>query len=347
MGNAVILLVLGLGLNVGLLSYSLLSRAGDAVENYSVYFETTMAKNIANTAVDLTLQKLRDSTTWRDGFKQVRFGGDSQSGTLSSTLTDTTVGGTDYINVVAIGSYNGQADTVVVLVISGAGEIPAVESAVALNVNLLRFLMLGTSNIDGQDHDLLGNVIGPGLPGVTVPSAAESTIVEDGIKGAASVVGTPEGVMSSTNVPDPYDFVDAYIANADYTYGSGTIDSKTWGSASDPKIVFCDGSSGGWVSITGITTGWGILIIKGKARLSGTFLFHGYVIVYQDPAIESSLVTGTGTVDILGAVLFAGAPKSFFELKGTPKIAYSSEALVIARLAAARLSEFEVVSYWE
>ncbi|MFQ5797994.1 MAG: hypothetical protein ACE5H0_04775 [Bacteroidota bacterium] len=345
MGKATILLVLSLGLNVGLLSYSLLDRSGDAVKNYADYYETTVARNIANTAVELTLQQLRDNSSWREGFEGVPF----NDGKLYATLKDTFIDGDNYINIAATGEYpeyNGHSMTIIVLVKSAPGKVPDVESAVALNVNRLRFLMPGTADIDGRDHNLFGNVIGPGLPGMTVPSAAESTTVVNGTSGSASIVGTPS-VKSSTNLPDPYEFVDAYIANADYTYGSGNITSETWGSPSDPKIVFCDGSGGGWVSITGNVTGWGILIIKGKAKISGNFLFHGLVVVYQDPAIESSLVTGRGTVDILGAVVFAGAPNSFFELKGTPKIAYSSEAIKIADLAAASLSGFEVLSYWE
>jgi len=130
-----------------LLSYYLLNRSGDAVKNYADYYDTTVARNIANTAVDLTLRQLRDNSSWRDGFEGVCF----NDGILSATLTDTSIGGSNYINIAATGEYNDHSKTIVVLV-EAVGFVPnGVRGSITANSDVRT---LGTLQIDGREHTI-------------------------------------------------------------------------------------------------------------------------------------------------------------------------------------------------
>ncbi|MFQ5799066.1 MAG: hypothetical protein ACE5H0_10315 [Bacteroidota bacterium] len=337
MGKMAILMILGLSFAVGIFTYIITQRSVEATDNFSSYYAYTNARNIAHSAVNIALREIE---LHRTSPYEGTFG-------LGRWRVDTTSVG-DTVNMVARSWFMDASYVMYVTLKKKTAGIPFVESAVALNVDRVRFLMRGDAKIDGRDHDLFGNVVGPGLPGVTVPSVVESTTVVSGTSAKSSIVGTPTSIRSSSNLPDVSQFVDYYMANADYTYGAGAkINGVTWGSVSDPKIIFVNGGTGGFVSITGNVTGWGVLIIKGKVKIAGNFLFHGLVVVYQDAPVQTSLVTGRGTADILGTVLFAGAPSSFFELKGTPKFAYSSKALEIAAKVAASRFAYEILKWWE
>ena len=134
------------------------NRSGDAVKSYADYYDTTVARNIANTAVHLTLQQLRDNSSWREGIGGVSF----NDGILSATLTDTSIGGSNYINIAATGEYNDHSKTIVVLV-EAVGFVPnGVRGSITANsdVRTTRYVAnrrQGTHNrphIDPRQRDI-------------------------------------------------------------------------------------------------------------------------------------------------------------------------------------------------
>lgn len=335
MGKMAILMILGLSFAVGIYTYIITQRSVEATDNFSSYYAYTNARNIAHSAVNIALREIElHHTSPYEG----TFG-------LGRWQVDTTSVG-DTVNMVSRSWFMDTSYAMYLKLRKYAKPFPEVESAVALNVDNIDFDVSGSGKIDGRDHDMSGAVVGPGVPGVTVPSAAESTTVVNEATPPASIVGTPVKVRSSNNMPDPSQYVDEYILNADYVYNPGTYSSITWGSADDPKVVYCNGRPS-QVKFTGNVSGWGVLVVRGKLWIGGNFVFRGLVIVYEDSEVQrDTLATGAGTPDILGAVVMAGAPGSRFEMKGNPKFAYSSKALENAR-DMGKLRAYKVLRWWE
>ena len=378
MGNATIILVLGLGLNVGLLSYTLLSRSGDAVENYTIYYETTMAKNIANTAVDLTLQKLRDNATWRDGFQQVPFGENSQSGTLSSTLTDTAVGGKDYINVVAIGSYSGQSDTVVVLV--SPEFVPDVVRGAFTAFGPLDDT-ISDMQIDGRDHDINGDLLPSPTDGVFgISSATDFVNTQDAVIGGTDAGGVDHEMDFPEDpeiIEENFDWGGTFPSGPDEVLGlpegtlkaiaqSGANGSQYFTNYWDPPWI--EWANNKFVSppLRGVTfievppgTEWRKMRISPDSE--GIFIFHSSdtdaywndINLFPDVGEFKGLMIFDKVfhihMDILGALVIL-TPNTVVgkNCNGNQdhKIFYSSEAIENA-VEDVGGGEYEIVSYWE
>ena len=326
-------MILGLSFVVGIYTYIITQRSVEATENYSAYYAYTNARNIAHSAVNNALREieLKNSSPYEGTFGLGRF------------RVDTTSAG-DTVNMTARSWFMDTSYVMYLTLEKYAKPFPDIESALTINVKDVNFVAKGSGEINGFDHDMDGNLLGSGgLPGVTVLSPVESTTVAGY---GTTVTGDPVPIKSDATMPDPSKYVDEYIFNADYYYPAGTYSSVTWGSESNPVIVYCDGTLGNGVKFTGNVKGWGILVVKGKLWLGGNFLFHGLVIVYEDVEVNKQFVTGAGTPDILGAILVAGPQGSTFELKGNPKIAYSSEAIEYAR-DMAKLRAYKVLRWWE
>ena len=332
MGKLAILIVLGLGLAFGFIGYTVNRANVDRVENISGYFKYSVARNIAHTAVNLALYQLEkgDTTSFRTSV---------MDGACRVNMIFTN----DTLNLVSRGEFMDTSYTMDLTLRRIAKPFPEIESAVTINIQNVEFISKGSGSIDGRDHDLNGNINGPGLPGVTVPSPVESTSVANY---GTSVIGNPVKIKTSSTMPDASQYVNEYIYNADYRYTSGTHTSVTWGSENDPKIIYCDGTARGGVKFAGNVQGWGILVVKGKLSLRGNFIFRGLVLVYEDVKVHKQLETGAGTPDVLGAIVAVGPPTSKFELKGNPKFAYSSQALKKAQLML-RLRAYRILRWYE
>ena len=272
MGNATILLVLGLGLNVGLLSFSLLNRSGDAVENSADYYETTVARNIANTAVDLTIQELADSASWRDGFDGVPF----DDGTLYSTLTDTTIAGEGYVKIVATGEYNGKTKTIIVIVVPPSEALPPQFLRYALSSGgNIRFSGAGTIVDDGNptwNADIHAN----GNLEVQATTYVEGFGSYGGNYVDASGYGTfqpnvnPDNSPSLSKRPEVYfpEFkAEDYLGIAtDVLTGNQTFTGNiTLGTKENPRIIYVSGN----LDIDGTVSGYGAFIVTGNIYITG------------------------------------------------------------------------------
>ncbi len=369
MGNATILLVLGLGLNVGLLSHQLLSRSGDAVENTAQYYETTVARNIANAAVELALQQLKDNASWRAGFVDVPFGEESWSGTLSATLKDTSIGGQTYVNVEVTGEYNGETKTIFVLVKREVlGFIPdAIRGGVTANSDVRT---LGNLLIDGREHT---------IDGVLIPNSGTLSISSFGSytqSGSSDAGGTAVGTdYPPANPADPAtieesadwgsdgfpDTPDKVMGGASNGYPEGTLksialsgfDGSQW--VTTPAaltfplsgVTYVELPSGGeWgpVEFGGVSKG--ILVVhnaagNAKIRNINTGTFKGLIIADDIEKIHTDIIGGV--------VSLTTSPTGNCIGNGSGQILYSSEAVKQATesAAGAESGESTVVSYWE
>ena len=276
MGRTSILLVLGVAFNVGLLSYQLLDRSADAVNNFSQYYETTVARNIANTAVDLTLQQLRDSASWREGFEDIPFGEESWSGTLSATLKDASIGGQDYVQIVATGEYNGKRKTIIVIVEPASEALPPLFLNYALSSGgNIRFNGKGLIVDDGHPT-WNANVHANGNLEINDATTVEGfgnyggNYVDNGGNGNFLPNVNPDNLPPLSQRPPVYfpEFKpEDYLGVAtDILIGNQTFSGNIpLGTKKNPRIIYIDGN----LEISGTVSGYGALIVKGNIYLMG------------------------------------------------------------------------------
>jgi len=217
---------------------------------------------------------------------------------------------------------------------------PMVNEAVGLNATNVGFSMTGSASIDGHNNDIAGNLLAASSndkPGVGVITPGDTTTV---LQYKNKIDGTVDAVRDST-MTDPSQFVGDYINAADYTYTTGSYGSgMTWGSVNTPAIVYCNGT----INFQGNIEGWGILVVSGKISMSGTFIFHGLLIAYNDATID--LQFGIGTPTVVGAVLMGGTSGSQFTMKGSSNVSYSKDALDLAKYIN-KLQAYRVMYWYE
>jgi len=203
--------------------------------------------------------------------------------------------------------------------------------------------MSGSPSIDGRDHDINGTLLPSPpdtnyKPGVGVLTKADSTTVS----AYDSKINGSQDVKVDTTIPDPSSYVSTYINAASYTYGSGVYNSNmSWGTATNPTIVYCNGT----VKFNGNAQGYGMLVVNGSLTLAGTFQWHGIVICYQSTTIDVQFASGTPNV--YGAVLAAGATGSDFIMKGNSNVSYSAAAVNEAEYEINRLQVYRVIYWYE
>jgi hypothetical protein len=167
---------------------------------------------------------------------------------------------------------------------------------------------------------------------------------------AGSYIGGDPPVKVDDSTVDPKAFLDIYKNNADYVYNvSGTYGGQSWGSASNPAIVFCNAGDDTSFSIkfTGGVVGYGILVVRGNVQFNGNLNFRGLVIVDGFNTVVS--FGAAGTPAIVGGIIVAGNAGASIALKGTganAKAVYSSEALKNARNIG-RLRYYTILDWYE
>ncbi|MDI6780065.1 MAG: hypothetical protein QME25_07750 [Bacteroidota bacterium] len=343
MGRVAIILVFGLAVAFGIISWSLSRSNILTVETTMGYYKYSTARNIARSAINLALRGIDDTTFLHnkvtDSFQRNLMGGQCQvSG--QKILPDTLI-----LN--ASGFYADTTYRIRTVLQSFPKPFPGISAAVGLQVNNVIFDMVGNPTINGNNHDINGNLITPSdstnnKPGVEVMAGNpdSNTVAPD----ANKIFGSPSKIRVNSNMPNPADFVAEYIANADYVYGAGTYASNmTWGSASSPVIVYANPGSSS-TKFAGSITGWGILVVSGSLEISGKFRFYGLVIPFSHT--EINFAATTGTPQIIGAVLMGGAPNSKFYMKGTGDIKYSAAAIEQAKMID-KLLAYRIISWYE
>jgi hypothetical protein len=339
MGRMAIIIVIGLSLTVGIVGYSLNNSKTGMIENIAGFDKYAMARNIAHTAVNMALRALdrNDSLFIAAKSMSTSVMGGSATVTISYPFTPRI----DTMDLTASAKFMDTTRLMKLRLHRRPVPFPAIRQAVGLRIPNPNFNMVGTPDIDGHDHRMNGSPLPPSandLPGVGVMNPADTSIIAPF---AGKIDGSPKDIVGDTAITDPLGFVNDYIAAADITFGPGVFGGdRTWGSADAPVIVFCDGD----VKFTGKISGYGIMVVRGKLTLAGTFVFRGLVLAYQDTEIDVSF--STGTVEVIGGLIAAGPAGSKFEMRGTSAMLYSREALDMA-MYINKLQVYRVMRWYE
>jgi len=266
------------------------------------------------------------------------------------------------------GVKNGAARTVSVVVVkarlfdlTAALAFPGRQANIALATSSL--------TIDGRDTrltDAAGTPTGAAAPkfGITVAQTepANATAIQGALASSpASVVTgqnasgpgiasggatvTPSGGLTSQQVAD---FIAAIRTMADVvvdvaagaTYAAAGIgsscaadvyDARCWGADAFPKIVRVNGGSGSRVTLSGGTTGTGILVVE-NARLEvvGDLRWHGPIIVTGTNVGMRLGAPGAAAVDggvVVDELRSDGIVDPEAGVRGVARLSYSKEAL--------------------
>jgi hypothetical protein len=354
MGRLALMMVMGLTLTFAMVSYQINQTNERSVEHVVSFDKYTTARNIAHAGVNIALRAFdRQPADTSLGAKLSRnetcvFANNFMQGICTTKVWLVVPNVQDSLYITSKAKFMDTTYTMKLKVRRTPVPFPSINAAVSLNVANLMWAISGNSAwIDGHNHDSSGNLLPSSLndlPGVAVLLASDTS---KPLANSSLISGSPCDVIADSNLANPAAYASTYINAASYTYtGPANITSNlTWGSSTTPVIVYAN-ATGGTVKFAGNTEGWGILICKGNLTMSGTFKFHGLVIAYNDVTITEEASLSTGTPDIIGGFLMAGAPGSSFTLKGNCSVLYSSAAIKKAMLIGV-LQAYKVCDWYE
>jgi hypothetical protein len=335
MGKSILIMVLGTGLLVSLLTLSLSKNSTSQVESTTDFYKQEQARLIANSGVEIYLEKLRDNKNLTGTFLNNEF----NDGTYDIYIS----GPDSSLKIRSIGHYENQNHTTVVKAKRDKITLPPINSSVYLSSNSLGINFNGNVDIDGRDHDIDGTLTGnTPLPGIGVDSPSDSSYIINNVKPKVSYSIQGEGgapsVKTVTDTTDWKQLTEDIIFASDITLPTGTYSTGAFGTNSEPKITYVTGD----VHFSGTVIGAGIMVVNGNLTLSGQFNYDGIILVYGNSNITTKVV-GQGSV--VGATICVGQSINI-QATGNSKLYYSKEAIDNAR-ANLKSSRFTITSWWE
>ncbi len=336
MGKSILLIVLGSCAIISTLILEINSNTTRGLNTTLSYYDNTQSRLIANSGIEIYLEKLRRDKTLSGNFPNNKLMG----GTYSISIS----GPDSALIINSNGLYNKVYHDCKVNAKRKQVTLPPISSSIYISSTNLDLNLAGSIDINGNDHDMNGHLTGnPPLPGIGVNKTADSTYIVNALKHKISnaILGAGES-PSVRSVPDITNWDEVtqnYIFASDITLPSGTYSTGlTLGTAADPKITYLNGD----VHLTGNSSGYGIMIVNGNLEMSGNFTFKGIVIVYGKSQIATKT---TGNSSIYGASIFVGESVDF-QATGNALFFYSKQAIDNAKINL-KSSRFEITSWWE
>lgn len=345
MGKSSLIIVLGISVIV---AFFILRLNANSKENLAVtinMFEQTQARLIANTGVEIYLEKLyADHSLINTTSPEQNLFNGSYIVNLSGTLPNVRITSTARIGDVQHISIADAwlepiyfPDLPAGMYVSSA----AVESAAEL----------GDMHVSGANHDINGFVKGTGNPavfGIGVDSDADRTTVlgnllkPQNIEGKIdSSIGFPS--VGVTNLGIDWSKIYQYLANAaDQTFVENIPKGTEMGTLADPKItlVNADANNNNQIMINS-ASGAGILVVNGNVKFTGNCDFKGIVLCYKNSDLTYESM---GTNNILGGIVAAGTVH--FKLLGTMNVKYSLDVINSVKTNL-KANGFKILSWYE
>lgn len=334
MGKMALIITISMSVIIGFISLKLSGNSTEGVSNSVNMFEQTQARLIANTGVEVYLEKLYhdESLINTTSAKQDLFNGEyfvKLTGTMPNVrVTSTaTFQGVQHVSV---------ADAVLEPV-----KFPVLPGGMYIaTAALTNADFLGSMKLDGNNHDINGvkKNDGTGVTGLSVDDEAQRLSIENYLKkpqakpdqlvGKLSngTFGSPSYGLSTPEMKNDWDEIYQWLANAaDNTY----IDQsppKTLGTLGNPQITLVINTDPTKpITIAANTVGAGILIVHGNVKFAGGVEYKGIVLSYKETNIDLE-VTSVGTNQVIGGMIVAGKSVSY-KGGGTMDVKYSADVL--------------------
>lgn len=345
MGKGLVIIVLGISVIIGFYILKLNSNSKENLSTTVNMFEQTQARLIANSGVEIYLEKLKlDRSLMNNNFPDNElFGGTydiniSGPDSLVKVTSNATFMGVQHKTVV-----EAAADRVPLHPAPGAMYLSA-GTVAGLKKNAIG----GSMEINGNDHYLNGNLTGGGsVPGIAVDGVTQQNSVKDMIANNAidqvlGSGGTPS-VEVVGNTINWSEYAQLLADNPDIVIDSQDKIKTTnvWGTTGQPKVTFINGDI--HINNSQASSGCGILVVNGSLEINGGFDYIGMVIAFKDAAIDIKL---NGNGSIIGALIVAGTQINVSVASGNFETLYSSDALnLIQSLLVTK--RFSILTWWE
>jgi len=325
MGRGIIITVLGVSVITAFLILKLNANSKQGLKTTVDYYELTQARLIANSGVEIYLEKLRRDKTLTGTFSDI--------GLMDGKYDLSITGPDSLMTVTSTGHFGNTNHQVIVTAKREPAIMPPVNGSLYISADTLAVKLQGNLEIDGN----------AAVPGIAVDDPADSSyVINELIPNISNNIEGLGGDPSVHTVVDNTDWDEVtqnLIFAQDTSLGTGNYSAGTvLGTFANPIITYVYGD----VHFSSTATGSGIMIIDGDVTMSGQFTFYGMIIVYGNSSIETTFVGNGG---IYGTIIMVGS-KVDFKSTGTTGIYYSSQAISNAQVNL-KSSRFEILSWWE
>ncbi len=353
MGKSSLIIVLGMSVLIGFFILRLNANSSENVSTTSHMFQHTKARLIANSGVEVFLEKLKNDPTMMES----EFNGNTLFG---GTYDVTIEGPEDCVQVTSLASFMGTTHTTIVEAVLDKVPVNHPPGALYLSTEIVTQLetkkstLKGNLTIDGRNHTMDGDLILPveeSIPGIAVDGEDQLATVlnlynDMTMATILGLGGDPSISIVSDNV-DWTDYAQMMADNADIKLTSETLNgSGPWGTEAEPQVTFLQGDDlkiDRSVSTGDTVRGCGVLIVDGDLHISSIMEFKGLIIAYKDTEINLDLFARGR---IIGALVVSGESINLNAGTANFEILYSYEAVEnIKQLLKTR--RFEILSWWE
>lgn len=339
MGKSTLIVVLGMAAIIGVFLLRLNANSKENVSTTVDMFEQTQARLIANSGVEVFLEKLKANMNM---LGNTYTGNNLFDGTYDVELT----GVDTLVNVKSTAKFLNTTHTSIVQ--ARADKLPFFPAPGAMYVSadaVNNVKINGNITVSGYNHSIDGVILNDGndLPGIAVDEAEHVTTIKNSISGSADVegYGGDPSVHTVTNEVDWEEYALDVESNPDIILNSTSQLNQLsdLGTVAQPKTTFVNGD----IVFNSNLTGCGILVVNGNLKINGNFTYRGIIIAYQNSEITTNL---NGNGKVYGAMIVAGKSANLQISNGNFKLLYSQPALQhVANLLKTR--RFKILSWWE
>ena len=349
MGKSSLIIVLGTMLLVSFLILKLNRNSNENLSTTVNMFNQTQARLIANTGVEIYLEKLYEdhSLVNKVSSEQNLFGGTYKVG-ITGTLPN--------VRVTSWAKFQDTSHISVAEAYLTPITFPDPPGGIYISTNsVVSSDELGDMNVSGLDHTDDGTLI-PGnanaVWGVGVDNPTDSSNIIGGLKKPGNIEGLINAITGQTGSPsvgvtalgEDWSKIYQFLSNAaDQTFLQDIPKSADLGTLNYPKItlVNADASLNKNIMING-NAGAGIMVVNGDIKFAGNFVYQGIILCYKNSNITFSSV---GTNQVIGGIIIAGKTVSF-NLSGTMNVKHSKSVIDKVK-AHLRSNGFKILSWYE
>ncbi|MCZ6512576.1 MAG: pilus assembly PilX N-terminal domain-containing protein [Nitrospinae bacterium] len=241
-----------------------------------------------------------------------------------------------------------------------AASVTLLGPVAAVKLTSATFDVAGADGAGGSGYDINGNsdTECTGVSGIALETSGSTTVATNAAQWAActdtickwfTVPGSAGATGTSGSTPDIIEGSTSFTAadaealyddlepatKADYINtgsASYTLSGGTYGSITDPVTMYFDGE----LQVSGNVVGYGILVVDGDLKLTGTLDWNGIILIgtcttCTCPTCPGGL-TGNGGITTAGAVLIGNSTvaASTSDFTGTAELNYSCQGIAIA-----------------
>ncbi len=342
MGKMALILTMGMSVIIAFFVLRLNANAKEGLSTTVNMFQNTQARLIANSGVEVYLEKMRRDKTLNSG---TFLNNKMLDGTYDIEIKP---GTNDSVTIKSTAYYMDVTHITIVKAQRSPVTFPTPPAAIYVSTAAVQNAKFqGNFLVSGYNHDKDGlNPITSGpsvVPGVMVDNPADSIEIKDNLgKNVVNQItglGGAPSIRTTTYTTDWASVSKSIAFSADQTLGSGIYNGGAFGTYTNPQITLINGDA----TLNGNLTGSGILVVNGDLTIRGTFSFQGIIIAYKEAAIKTEL-NGTGTV--IGSLIISGTSVDMSISNGTFNALYSQATIQNAKLNL-KSSQFKILSWWE